>query len=182
LRGVARGLMPVPLPGYDASTSPWVLKSLSALTAGDLSHWFVLYRLLLFPDELEPGLCARSLLGDNGNQLDALFHIELVLLDRLAIEAVGNFTHRCDITLERLSYESGTSTRLPESHSRQKPPGWAPARDLRTDPAEFRRACSRRVVTSCRKQLEEAQDGPLLLLGHHPRRRINRERLGAQSR
>jgi hypothetical protein len=40
----------------------------------------------------------------------------------------------------------------------------------------------RRLITSCRKQLEEAQDGPLLLLGQNPRRRINRERLGAQSR
>jgi hypothetical protein len=56
--------------------------------------------------EPEPFLGACSLLGHNGNQLNALFHIELVLLYRLAIEAIGNFAHRCDITLERLSYES----------------------------------------------------------------------------
>jgi hypothetical protein len=53
----------------------------------------VLYGFLLFPDEPKPVLSARSLLGHNGNQLDTLFHIELVLLDRLAIKTIGNFKY-----------------------------------------------------------------------------------------
>jgi hypothetical protein len=60
----------------------------------------VLYGFLLFPDELKPP-GARSLLGHNGNQLNALFHIELVLLYRLAIETIGNLTHCSDVALER---------------------------------------------------------------------------------
>jgi hypothetical protein len=39
---------------------------------GGLSYGFVLYSLLLFPDELKPVLGARSLLGHNGNQLNTL--------------------------------------------------------------------------------------------------------------
>jgi hypothetical protein len=51
--------------------------------------WLVLdYSLLTH--ELEPLLGGRSLLGHNGNQLNALFHIELVLLYRFAIEAIGD--------------------------------------------------------------------------------------------
>jgi hypothetical protein len=47
--------------------------------------WLVLdYSLLTH--ELEPLLGGRSLLGHNGNQLNALFHIELVLLYGLAID------------------------------------------------------------------------------------------------
>jgi len=58
--------------------------------------------MVFCPDELKPVLCARSLLGHNGNQLNTLFHIELVLLYRFAIERIGDLPQRMDIASKTL--------------------------------------------------------------------------------
>jgi hypothetical protein len=58
--------------------------------------------MVFCPDELKPVLCARSLLGHNGNQFNTLFHIELVLLYRFAIERIGDLPQRMDIASKTL--------------------------------------------------------------------------------
>jgi hypothetical protein len=60
--------------------------NIRCLLLGGLEIGWLALEDSVLTDELEPVLGACSLLGHNGNQLNALFHIELVLLYGLAID------------------------------------------------------------------------------------------------
>jgi hypothetical protein len=74
----------------DFAADIFVVVALSVIDCRPLDH-------LALANQLQPILCRAGFLGHNGNQLNTLFHIELVLLYRLAIETIGDLPQRMNV-------------------------------------------------------------------------------------